>query len=140
LLAWKPPVFVVQTHLGAQQLNCIFAIRPVHNGEGGGEIDPTAELPQHQVGERMKGSARDLVAAAIDKQTGAPQHLLRGPAGECQQQDRTGIDADIDEMGNAIDQRAGLAGAGAGDNQQRSLDRRGRLVLSGVELFAIIEA
>ena len=43
-------------------------------------------------------------------------------------------------MRNAINQGAGLARAGAGDNQQRPLDRRGRLMLSVVELVAIIEA
>ena len=50
------------------------------------------------------------------------------------------IDADIDEVRNAINQGAGLAGAGAGDNQQRPLDRRGRLILSVVKFFAIVEA
>ena len=27
----KPPFFVIQTHLGSQQLNRVFAIRPVHD-------------------------------------------------------------------------------------------------------------
>ena len=88
----------------------------------------------------MKGSARHLSAAAIDKQAGPPQHLLGRPAGEGQQQDRTGIDADIDKMRDTIDQGTGLAGAGAGNNQQWAFDRRSRLVLSVVELFAIVEA
>ncbi len=99
----------------------------------------TAKLAQDQVGEGVKGSSGDLVAAAVDQQTGAPQHLLRRPPGEGQQQDGTGINADIDEMRHAIDQGPGLACAGPGDDQQRSFDRGGRLVLSIVKLFVIIE-
>jgi hypothetical protein len=43
-------------------------------------------------------------------------------------------------MRHPINQGTGLSGAGTGDNQQRPLDRRGRLVLSMVELFTIVEA
>ena len=47
---------------------------------------------------------------------------------------RSGADAALDEVGDAVDERAGLAGAGAGDDEQRAVAvRRGRGLL-GVEL------
>src|SRR5882724_2531953 len=74
LLAWKPLVFIIQTQLGSQQLNGVFAIRSVHDRKGRRETAATTELAQHQVGERMKGSSRNLAAAVIDQQASAPQH------------------------------------------------------------------
>jgi hypothetical protein len=50
-----------------------------------------------------------------------------------------GIDADIDEMCHAVNQGAGLARAGPGDNQKRTFYGVDGLELGGVELFAKIE-
>ena len=89
----------------------------------------TAVHAQHEIGKGVKRPAGNLVAAAVDQQTGAADHLLGGAPGESEQEDRARIDALIDQMGDAVDQRASLAGAGAGDDQQRPLDRGRRLVL-----------
>ena len=49
----------------------------------------------------------------------AAQHLGGGAAGEGEQQDAAGIGAGGDAVGDAMGQRGGLAGAGAGDDEQR---------------------
>ena len=98
-----------------------------------------AGLAQDQIGKGVKGSAGDLATPAIDQKTGAPKHFLGGTAREGQQQDRPGIDALIDQMGDAIDQSTGLARARAGNNQQRAFDRGRRLILRWVKLIAVVE-
>ena len=58
-----------------------------------------------------------------------------GPAGEGEQQDPAGIDAGGDQVGHAVGEGVGLAGAGAGDDEQRAGVREGgRLPLLRVEL------
>jgi hypothetical protein len=51
----------------------------------------------------------------------AALHFLRGAAREGQQQHALRIDATGDEVRHAVRQRAGLAGAGAGNHQQRAV-------------------
>ena len=50
-----------------------------------------------------------------------------------------GIDADIDQMRDTVDQRAGLARPGTGDDQKRAFYRVNGLELGVIELFAKIE-
>jgi hypothetical protein len=54
--------------------------------------------------------------AAADP-AGAAGHLLGRAAGEGEQQDAAGIGAVQDQVGDAVGERAGLAGAGAGHDQ-----------------------
>ena len=139
LLAGETPLFGVQPHLRAQKLDHVLAVRPVHDGEGRGEIDFPSVLAQDRVGEGMEGAARYPGAAVVDQQARPPEHLLGGPAGEGQEQDRARIDADLHQMGHPEDQRARLAGPGAGDDQERPFGRRHRLILGLVQLFLVID-
>ena len=50
---------------------------------------------------------------------GTPGHGLGGPAGEGQEQDPARIGTAEHQVGNAMRQRAGLAGTSTGDDQQR---------------------
>ena len=129
----------VEPHFGANQLNHVFAIGPVHDSERRRQTDMAAGHAQDQIGERMKGAAGNLATAAIDQKTGAPKHFLGGTAREGQQQNRARIDALIDQMGDAINQSAGLARARAGDNEQRAFHRGRRLILRWVKLITVIE-
>ena len=56
--------------------------------------------------------------AAPDEPLGAGEHLLRGAAGEGEQEDALGRDAALDEVRDPVDERARLAGARAGDDEQ----------------------
>ena len=62
--------------------------------------------------------AEDLAGDALD----AALHLRRGASGEGHQQDAARVGAREDQVGDAVRQRVGLAGAGAGDDQQRAGD------------------
>src|SRR5215831_7770733 len=73
LLAWKTLVFIVEAHLGSQQLDRVFAIRSVHDRKSGREPVPTTKLAQHQVGERMKSASLNLTATVVDQHAGAPK-------------------------------------------------------------------
>ena len=53
-----------------------------------------------------------------DDPLGPHGHLGRGPAGEGQEQDPTRVDSLEHEVGHAVRERVGLAGARAGDDQQ----------------------
>ena len=66
------------------------------------------------------------------------RHLGGGAARERHQQDAARIGAVDDQMGDAMGQRVGLAGSGAGDHQQRRERARPRCaVLDGAPLFRI---
>jgi hypothetical protein len=58
-------------------------------------------------------------AAASDESFSPGEHFLRGAASEREQEYAFGLDAGVDEVGYAIDQRPGLPGAGAGDDEER---------------------
>ena len=66
------------------------------------------------------------------------RHLGGGTARERQQHDAAGIDAVDDEVRHPMRQRVGLAGAGAGDDQQRAGLGEGRAaVLHGAPLLRV---
>ena len=83
----------------------------------------TAAAPAHKVGED-----------AVDP----PRHLRRGAPREGQEHDAARIGAMFDEIGDAMRQRRGLAGPGAGDDQQRSgVAKRPAAMPDGAELLRI---
>src|SRR5215510_12046991 len=87
----------------------------------------------------MKRPARNSIAAVVDQKTRTPQHFFSGTAGKSKEQDRPGVYANLHEMRDAVDQGAGLAGAGAGDHQKRTFERCCRLILGWVELLGVID-
>ena len=103
--------------------------------EGGLETEQRGVLAEDQVGERMERPARDLFAARIEQHGGAAEHLLGRAAREGEQQDRFRLHAQLDEIGNAVGDRAGLAGARARDDEVRTVHGGGGLVLRRVEPF-----
>ena len=68
----------------------------------------------------------DLGAAAADEPRGAAQHLLRRLAREREEQDRARRHARFDETRDPVDERTGLAAAGAGDDEDGPLERASR--------------
>lgn len=62
-------------------------------------------------------------------------HFLRSLVGEGDRHDVARIHALLEHVRDAIRHRARLSGAGACQNEDRSLDLRGRLTLGGVEAF-----
>jgi hypothetical protein len=66
--------------------------------------------------------------------TVGPQHLAGGPPREREQHDRSRIDALLQQPGDAMDERARLSGARAGDEEHRPIRGGDRRALGVVEL------
>ena len=70
----------------------------------------------------------------------ATRHLVGGPSRKGQQQDALRVRALADQVSDAMRQRHGLAGTGAGDNEQRVAAPKaecGRSALRVVQLFEV---
>ncbi len=75
--------------------------------------------PLHALQHRLADAGDRLVQRLLDDVARAAAHLERGTARERQHQDPARIDAVDHEVCHPRGQRAGLAGAGSGDDQQR---------------------
>ena len=118
----------------------------VQDGEAGLQADQLGMRPQHAHAHGVEGAQPHAGDAAADQPLDALDHLARGAVGEGDRQHLVRpCPAGQQEMGEARRQDAGLAGAGAGQNQQRPVrgrDRRpllriqtaqvGRLALQGL--------
>ena len=83
----------------------------------------------------LASSAKYLASDPLD----ASRHLGRSASREGHHQDPTRVGAADDEMGDPVGKGIGLAGSGAGDDQQRSSDMTvgGDPVLDGSTLFRV---
>ena len=89
--------------------------------------------PVEGAGERAGRGAQHLAGDAPD----APRHLGGGAARERHQEDAARVGAADDEMRHAMRQRAGLARAGAGNDQKRPGAMRDGAALRFVEAVEI---
>ena len=74
---------------------------------------------------RVKRPTVHTSGGVSDQSLYASKHFLGGSAREGQEKDALGLHASIDEVGDAVNQRARLARAGAGDDKQRTIGVRG---------------
>ena len=103
-------------------------------------IPERASMPaQHPIPDRVKGSAPESARVHRQKIRHAIEHLPRGFVRESEQQDIARIDAVLEQIGDAIGQRARLAAARAGDHQQRPRRRRHRRELLLIQLRRVID-
>ena len=84
-----------------------------------GEAGRGAELSEQPVPGGVERSAVHPRAAPTDESLGAGEHLLRGAAREGEEEDALGRDAALDQVRDAVDERARFARARAGDDEQR---------------------
>ena len=97
-----------------------------------------SQAAQHAVGEGVEGAALNAGKALVQKHARALEHLLRGLAGEGQQQDGRGRDAVLGQPGQAVDDGAGFAAARACHDQHGTVAAGGRRVLGFVEGLGVI--
>ena len=99
------------------------------------DADRATVAPQDPRTEAVEGAHGDLSAGLLADQADDPlAHLAGGLVGEGHGQDVPGPDAlDADEVGDPMGQDAGLAGPGAGQDEERALRRRDRAGLLRVE-------
>ena len=96
--------------------------------------EPVGVGAQHARAGRVEGHHPHGAGGAADEQLDALAHLLRGLVGERDRQDlvRARL-ARAQQVGDPVGQHAGLARAGAGQDQQRPLAVRDRVALRLVE-------
>ena len=122
---------------GVDQILLVFAI---HDGESARISESAAVAAQHPVADGMKRPAPESARVDREEICDAIEHLARGFVGEGEEQDVARIDAVLEQVGDAIRQGARLAGAGAGDDQQRTRRRGHRGVLLLIQLRRVIDA
>ena len=135
----------------ADEIHQIGRILAIVDGEAGRKPDRFrifAQKPRAD-GVECAGPGQDIgqgagaAAAAPTDKVGEDavypsRHLRRGAPREGQQHDAARIGAVFDEIGDAVRQRRGLAGPGAGDNEQRpGVAKRPTAMLDGAALLRI---
>ena len=96
-----------------------------------GAVDVRPEVAQLAQGRGVEGARLD----ALDPEAAQPAaHLAGRPGGEGDRQHLGGlVDARRDPVGDAVGDRPGLAGAGAGEHADRTAERFGDPALLGIE-------
>ena len=119
---------------GARELHQILGVALVHDREVRRQAAGGAVLAERAVAHAVKRAAVHPRRGRAHQPLGAGEHFLSGAAGEAEQEDAFGRGAGVDQVGDAVDQRARLARAGAGDDQQGPVAVRRGGVLLLVEL------
>ena len=132
---------------GAGDVHEVFGVAPVHDREIGRHADVAGVDAQQARGDGVEGAAPDARGGAEGSggracgpagrqhRLDAAQHLGGGAAREREQQDAPRVGAALDEVRHAVHERGRLAGAGAGDDEQRPVAVRHGGELLGVELL-----
>ena len=105
----------------ARELHEVFGVGLVHDREVRRESRRLSEPAQQPVRGRVEGPAVHGAARAPDQPFGAAEHLLRGATREREEQDALRTDAALEQVRDAIHERAGLARPRARDDQQRAV-------------------
>ena len=94
--------------------------------------EPVGVGPQHAHARRVERADPHRAGDRADERGDALAHLVGGLVGERDGEDPRGVHALVDEVGDAVREHPGLAGAGAGDDEQRAA-----AVDDGVELVGV---
>ena len=112
-----------------EQILLILAIHDRESRAKSGGFRVTAE---NAVSDRVKRAAPQAGDVVWNEAGDAVEHFARGLVGEREQQDVLRFDAVFEQIGDAINERAGLAAARSGDHERGS--RRGG---DGLELLPV---
>jgi len=94
---------------------------------------------EDEVAHVVERPAGDAPLVARDEGAHAVEHLTGGLVGEREEQDLRRRDAGLEEAGDAVRQGAGLAAAGAGDDEERAGPGEHDLELLLVEFLLIVD-
>ena len=139
LLAREATLARAEPEFVAQQVHHVGGVGLVEHGERGVEPQRASVQPQQAVADRMERAAPD--ARRVDARTGigrhalgARGHLARRTPAEREQQHTLGPHAVGEQAADPGGEGGRLAGARAGDDQQRPLPVRDGLALGVVQL------
>jgi len=109
-------------------------IRRIVDDEIARQADGRCFAAEQARAKRVKGRDPHAAAVGSEQRFDARAHLFRSLVRESDSQDfmRAGVPI-ADEVGDAACDDARLAGAGAGEDEQRSVDVKDRFALFGVE-------
>ena len=124
---------LAETERAARELHQVLGVALVHDGEVRGEAGRRAELSEQAMPDGVKGAAVHPRAGGADESLGAGEHLAGGAAREGEEEDALRRDAALDQVRDAVDERARLARAGAGDDEQRPVAEGDGALLLRVE-------
>ena len=134
----EPLVGLVEMQFGAHHVQQVLGVGPVVDRKRRRQADGFTETVQQPGRDGVIGAAPDRRGAGppepAEEVLRPAEHIGRRPAGERQEQNAARIDALGDQPGHAMDQGGGLAGAGAGHDQQRPFAMRGRRPLLRIQL------
>src|SRR6185295_15514767 len=105
----------------------------VGDGEALGEAEAADLLAEHLRAERVEGADEDALRPGAGEVHHPLLHLRGGLVGEGDGEDGLGGDLLVQQVGDAVGDDAGLAGAGAREHQHRALRGGDGLALRGVE-------
>ena len=137
-LAGRPPLFV-DIFRFQQLLDDADLVVGVENGELRLEIDQFGMLAQDAGRDRVEGAHPGQAIERRHQFVNALLHLGGGLVGKGHSENLAAPGyALVENMGDAGGENAGLAGAGAGQNQQRPLGRQHGIALLGIETGEIV--
>ncbi len=109
----------VEVQVATDEGHQALGVGGVVDREGRGEAEPLALAAQDADAGAVERHHPHRVRARADELFDALLHLARGLVGERDREDLTWVDAPLgQQMGDAVGEHAGLAGAGAGDDEQ----------------------
>src|SRR6185437_10639081 len=118
LLLREPLLLLAVAEVGARELHQVFGVALVHDREVAGQARLGAELPEQPMAGGVEGPALHPARRRADEALGAGEHLVRGAAGEGEEENALGRDAATYKVGDTIDEGARLPRAGAGDDEE----------------------
>ena len=133
-LLGKALLLLRKPELRARELHEIFGVGLIHDREIRRETGRLSKAAEETVRCGVKGAAVHGAAGAAHEAFGAAEHFLGGPPREGQEKNPLGADSILEQVCDAIHERARFSRARARDDQQRPVCVRSRLSFRRVEI------
>ena len=133
-------LFGVDVAIGDDRLEQRLLVVAVEDGERAGEAEVFGVAAEDAAAEGGEGAGPEGGGVVRGEVADALGHLAGSLVGEGEEQDLAGIDGVVEQPGDAVGERAGFPGAGAGDDQRAAGRRGDGGGLLGVERGGVVDA
>ena len=134
----KMRAFDFDAGVGHAGLDEILGVVAVQNGEVAMITEQIGVRAQHAAADGVEGATPQPERLLADEVGNAPHHFRGRLVGKGEQEDLVRRNALFEQVGDAIGERAGLAGAGTGDDQGRAGQSGDRRELLRIEFARIV--